>query len=81
MTPGIRKALERLRQINAESTRVGHILSAKNAMLEAALAMGDSKEIETARQELIAAFEASVDFKVRISREADSLQNLVDRDY
>lgn len=81
MTPGIKKALERLRQINAESTRVGHILAAKNAMLEAALALGDGKEVETARQELLAAFEASVDFKVRISREADSLQNLVDRDY
>lgn len=81
MTPGLRKALERLRQINAESQRIGHILSAKNAMLEAALALGDGKEIETARRELLASFEASVDFKIKVNREADQLQEMLNRDY
>lgn len=77
MNPKVRKALDRLKQINAESTRTQQILSAKNHMLEAVLATGDPKEIEIARQELLAAFEASVDFKIRVSREADELQNLV----
>lgn len=77
MNPKVKKAMDRLRQINAESNRTSQILAAKNHMLEAVLAPGDPKEIEIARQELLAAFEASVDFKIRVSREADELQNLV----
>lgn len=75
MNPRIKRTLQRLQEINAESTRSGQILAAKNHMLEAMLSTGDVKEIEAARQELLAAFEASVDLKIRVNREADQLQN------
>lgn len=73
----VRRAVEKLQEIARESERVTSILKAKDMMLNAALATRDPAEIEKARQELNAAFEASVDFKIKSVHEGDKIQRLV----
>lgn len=70
----IREVMEKLQEINRESERVSSILKAKEMMLNAALASRDPAEIEKAREELVAAFEASVDFKIKATKQGEELQ-------
>lgn len=70
----IREVMEKLQEISRESERVSSILKAKDMMLSAALAGRDPVEIEKAREELVAAFEANVDFKIKATRQGEELQ-------
>lgn len=78
--PGLRRALARIAELNRASERASSIISAKNSMLEAALQGNDPKEIETARSELIAAFEAGVDQKIRMAKETEELMRIANSD-
>lgn len=70
----IKEVMEKLQEINREAERVSSILKAKDMMLSAALAGRDPAEIEKAREELVAAFEANVDFKIKATRQGEELQ-------
>lgn len=70
----IREVMEKLQEISRESERVSSVLRAKDMMLNAALAGRDPAEIEKAREEVVAAFEASVDFKIKATKQGEELQ-------
>lgn len=70
----IREVMEKLQEISRESERVSSVLKAKDMMLNAALAGRDPAEIEKAREEVVAAFEASVDFKIKATKQGEELQ-------
>ncbi len=69
----MRRAMERLREINRESDQTQSILKAMDNLLEAALASRNQKSIEKARTNLLSAFEARVDFKIRVMQEGEEL--------